>query len=33
MWQLRTEPVMCTTTVDGNGGTTADGAASITLRA
>lgn len=32
MWQLRTEPVMCTTTVDGNGGTTADGAASITLQ-
>ncbi len=32
MWQLRTEPVMCTMTVDGNGGTTADGAASITLQ-
>ena len=32
MWQLRTEPVMCTTTVDGNGGTTADGAASIALQ-
>ena len=32
MWQLHTEPVMCTTTVDGNGGTTADGAASITLQ-
>lgn len=32
MWQLRTEPVMCTMTVDGNGGTTAGGAASITLQ-
>lgn len=32
MWQLRTEPVMCTMTVDGNGGTTAGGAVSITLQ-
>ena len=32
MWQLRTVPVMCTVTIDGNGGTTASGASSVTLQ-